>query len=73
MVYIELLEQLVCHPEGRYKIGLLWKAGHPPLPNNHKGRLSRLSNVVKKFHKVPSHLDEYPKQTERSYCGESKQ
>ena len=53
----------LCHPEGWYKTGPLWKAGHPPLPNNHKGSLSQLSNVVKRFQKVPSHLDEYPDRT----------
>lgn len=33
-VYSEFQEQLVRHPEGWYETGLLWKAGHPPLPNN---------------------------------------
>ena len=61
MVYSEFQEQLVRHPEGWYETGLLWKAGHPPLPNNQQGSLVRLSNLVKKLQKVPSHLDEYDK------------
>ena len=61
VVYSEFQEQLVRHPEGWYETGLLWKAGHPPLPNNQKGSLVRLSNLVKKLQKVPSHLDEYDK------------
>ena len=31
-VYSEFHEKLVRHPEGSYETGLLWKAGHPPLP-----------------------------------------
>ena len=61
VVYSKFQEQLVRHPEGWYETGLLWKAGHPPLPNNRKGSLARLSNLVKKLQKVPSHLDEYDK------------
>ena len=38
-VYSEFQEQLVRHPEGWYETGLLWKAGHTPLPNNHNGNL----------------------------------
>jgi len=33
-VYSKFQERLVRHPEGWYETGLLWKAGHPPLPNN---------------------------------------
>lgn len=58
-VYSEFQEQLVRHPEGWYETGLLWKAGHPPLPNNRNGSLCRLTNLVKKLEKVPSYLDEY--------------
>ena len=61
VVYSEFQEQLVRHPEGWYETGLLWKAGHPSLPNNQKGSLVRLSNLVKKLQKVTSHLDEYDK------------
>ena len=61
VVYSEFQEQLVRHPEGWYETGLLWKAGHPPLPNNQQGSLVRLSNLVKKLQKVTSHLDEYDK------------
>ena len=39
VVYSEFQEQLVRHPEGWYETGLLWKAGHPSLPNNQKGSL----------------------------------
>ena len=49
------------HPEGWYETGPLWKAGHAPLPNNQKGSLARLSNLVKKLQEVPSQLDEYDK------------
>ena len=58
-VYSEFQEQLVQHPEGWYETGLLWKAGHTPLPNNRNGSLRRLENLVKKLEKQPSHLDEY--------------
>ena len=47
-VYSEFQEQLVRHPEGWYETGLLWKAGHPALPNNRNGSLRRLANFVKK-------------------------
>jgi len=58
-VYSEFQEQLVRHSEGWYETGLLWKAGHPPLPNNRNGSLCRLANRVKKLEKEPGHLDEY--------------
>ena len=58
-VYSEFQEQLVRHPEGWYETGLLWTAGHPPLPNNRNGSLQRLSSLVKKLQRVPGHLDEY--------------
>lgn len=47
------------NPEGWYETGLLWKAGHPPLPNNRNGSLCCLANLVKKLEKEPGHLDEY--------------
>ena len=58
VVYSEFQEQLLHHPEGWYETGLLRKAGHLPIPNNQSGSLARLSNLVKKFQKVPRHLDE---------------
>ena len=60
-VYSEFKEQLVRHPEGWYATGLLWKARHPPLPNNRNGSLQRLSSLVKKLQRVPGHLDKYDK------------
>ena len=58
VVYSEFQEQMLHHPEGWYETGLLRKAGHLPIPNNQSGSLARLSNLVKKFQKVPRHLDE---------------
>ena len=58
VLYSEFQQQLVHHPEGWYETGLQRKDGHPPPPNNHKGNLARLSNLMKKLQKVPSHLDE---------------
>ena len=58
-VYSEFQEQLVRHPEGWYETGLLWKVGHPPLPNNRNGSIRLLANLVKKLEKEPNHLDEY--------------
>ena len=49
VVCSEFQQQLVRHPEGWYETGPLWKAGHAPLPNNQKGSLARLSNLVKKL------------------------
>ena len=50
-VYREFQEQLVRHQEGWYETGLLWKAGHPSLPNNRNGSLQRLASLVKKLEK----------------------
>ena len=61
VVYSEFQVQLVRHPEGWYETSVLRKAGHPPLPNNQNGSLPRLSNLVKKWQKVPRHLEEYNK------------
>ena len=61
VVYSKFQEQLVQHPEWWYETGLLRKAGHLPLPNNQNGSLARPSKLVKKFQKVPRHLDEYNK------------
>ena len=33
----------------------------PPPPDNQKGNLKRLSNLIKKLQKVHSHLDDYDK------------
>ena len=48
-VYSEFQEQLIQHPEGWYETGLLWKAGHTPLPNNRNGSIRRLEDLVKKI------------------------
>ena len=48
-VYAEFREQLVRHPEGWYETGLPWKGGHPPLPNNKAGSLSRLAQLQPKL------------------------
>ena len=61
VVYSDCQEKLVRHPEGWYETGLLRKTGHLPLPNNQNASLARLFNLVKKFQKVPRHLDEYNK------------
>ena len=58
-VYSKFQEQLVRHPEGWYEMGLLWKAGHPALPNNRNGSLRRLANLAKKLGKEPNQLDKY--------------
>ena len=64
LMYSQFPQQLVHHPEGWCETGLLRKARlppNPPPPDNQKGNLARLSNLIKKLQKVPSHLDEYDK------------
>lgn len=58
-VHSEFQEQLVRHLEGWFDTGLLWKAGHQPLPSNRSGSLCHLANLVKKLEREPGKLDEY--------------
>ena len=46
---------------GVVKVWSAAKTGHPSLPNNHKSSLARLSYLVRKLQKVPSHLDDFDK------------
>ena len=51
-VYSEFREQLVRDPEGWYETSLPWKGNHPPLPNNEKVSLRRLSNLQNKLQRL---------------------
>ena len=53
LVYEEFEEQLVRLPEGWCEAGLLWKGAHPPPPNNKRGSLKRLENLLRKLEKQP--------------------
>ena len=44
---------------GRYSVGLPWKVGHGPIPNNYDKAYIRLKGQLKKLEKSPAVLNEY--------------
>ena len=51
-VYSEFKEQLVRDNQGWYETGLPWRGNHPQLPNNERGSIRRLDNLVKKLERT---------------------
>ena len=43
----------------RYSVGLPWKMGHGPIPNNYENACVRLKSQVRKLSKTPAVLEEY--------------
>ena len=43
----------------RYSVGLPWKMGHRPIPNNYENACVRLKSQVRKLAKTPAVLEEY--------------
>ena len=58
-VYDDFKEQLVRRNDGSYETGLIWKVGHPSLPNNKSGSLARLSGLMRKLEREPDLLEKY--------------
>ena len=58
-VFQEFRSQLTRKPDGHYETGLLWKVGHPPLPNNKAGSMGRLKNLVKRLESDPDTMETY--------------
>jgi hypothetical protein len=58
-VYEDFKEQLARNTEGWYETGLPWRANHPPLPNNERGSVRRLGNLVKRLEKQPELMTKY--------------
>jgi len=58
-VFEEFKSQLTRKPEGYYETGLLWKVGHPSLPNNKAGSIGRLKNLVKRLESDPDTMEIY--------------
>jgi hypothetical protein len=58
-VYEDFKEQLARNTEGWYETGLPWRANHPPLPNNARGSVRRLGNLVKRLEKQPELMTKY--------------
>ena len=44
-VYDDFKEQLIRRDDGTYETGLIWKVGHPSLPNNKSGSLGVIIRI----------------------------
>ena len=51
--------QVVRRNDGSYETRLIWKVGHPSLPNNKSGSLASLSGLMRKLEREPDFLEKY--------------
>ena len=58
-VYDDFKEQLIRRDDGTYETGLIWKVGHPSLPNNKSGSLARLSGLMRKLERDHELFEKY--------------
>lgn len=58
-VFEKFKSQLKRHPEGYYETGLIWKIGHPPLPNDKNESVTRLKNLVRILEKEPEVMEKH--------------
>lgn len=55
----EALKDAISFNGKRYEVGLPWKEGHGPLPNNYRNSVKRLKGQIERLKNVPENLKAY--------------